>query len=93
MKNFLLASTLFLTAMSVAGLASAAGGARAHNTQLPATSHALANSNGTNSLDKDKGLDRAEDRRNSQSLNHKLHKTTHKKKSKKVPDMHASHDV
>jgi hypothetical protein len=92
MKKILLASTLFLTAMSVAGLASAAGGSKA-NSAMPAASHALANSNGIHSTDKDKGLDRAEDRRNTHSLNHKLHKTTHKKKSKKVPDMHASHDV
>src|SRR5690348_10305050 len=60
-----LAATAFAAALILAlgGIANAAGSSHSGGTKLGANPHAVANSNGRHSLDRDKGLARADDRR------------------------------
>ena len=75
-----LSSVLF----AVAGAASGASkSASAPHGGTPANSQAAANSNGVRSIDRDKGLDRAEDRRNANSL--KSNKGRAKKATRPLP--------
>jgi len=53
-----------LATMFVADYASGAGNPHGPKGGMPATSHAAANSNGVRSIDRDRGLDRAAERRN-----------------------------
>jgi len=60
-----IAATSFAAALIfvLAGAANAAGSGHSGGTNFGANPHAAANSNGRHSLDRDKGLARAEDRR------------------------------
>ncbi len=75
---------LALTLFAATGVAYGAGkSASAPRGGMPANSQAAANSNGIRSLDRDKGLDRAEDRRNANSL--KSNKGRAKKAARSIP--------
>lgn len=74
--------TSFIASMLAVALCITAGAATAANRGNSGVSHdaAAANSNGIRSLDRDHGLDRAADRRNSRSLSGKRLKKAYGKK-------------
>ena len=70
-----------LATMFVADYASGAGNPHGPKGGMPASSHAAANSNGVRSVDRDRGLDRAAERRNLRSTvksNRGLHRGKYK---------------
>jgi hypothetical protein len=70
-----------LATMFVADYASGAGNPHGPKGGMPASSHAAANSNGIRSIDRDRGLDRAAERRNLHSTvksNRGLHRGKNK---------------
>lgn len=67
----LVKSAIFIMALASAGMSSIA---LAKGNGGNGSSHSLQNSNGKNSLDREKGLDRAADRRNERSLKDKSRK-------------------
>lgn len=82
MRKSLLITLLSICALGTAHVAVAAahGGGAAMHTDSPAHGNSVANSNGVKSVDRDKGLSRAEDRRNGHSINKKhLRRMRHKK--------------
>ena len=81
MPKFLLPLLFSIATCSMANVALAAGHGACHVSGMPTKSEAAANSNGIRSVDRDKGLARAEDRRNAHSLNKTHgHKGHHAKK-------------
>jgi hypothetical protein len=68
---------LVVATMFVADYAFGAGNPHGPKGGMPAKSHAVANSNGIRSLDRDRGLERAAERRNARSVvkthGHKRH--------------------
>jgi hypothetical protein len=82
MKKILLATVLSIAALSTTTMALAAGkGASSAGNGAHLSTAATRNSNGANSLDRDKGLNRAADRRNASSLKTKR---VNKARSKKA---------
>ena len=85
MRTFLIAPMLAVALFITAGAATAANRGNSGNGGNPGHSSvghdaAAANSNGIRSLDRDRGLERAADRRNSRSLSGKRVKKTYSKK-------------
>ena len=71
MRHLSISAFISALALCATGVATAAGSAGAHaggTPAVPAKSEATANSNGKLSTDRDKGLDRAADRRAAQSV-------------------------
>lgn len=83
MRKFLISSILAIAAITPAAvtLAASHGGGNGGGMHAAGAMHnaPAANSNGVKSADRDKGLDRAADRRNSNSVTRKHAKKGHKK--------------
>ena len=82
MRTFLIAPMLAVALFITAGAATAANRGNSGNSSNSAFGRdaAAANSNGIRSLDRDRGLERAADRRNSRSLSGKRVKKSYGKK-------------
>jgi hypothetical protein len=91
MRHFTITALMSAFALCAAGATTAAANVGAHASGapvMPAKSEAAANSNGKVSADRDKGLDRAEDRRASQSTAKTHHaKSHHHKRHLKHPKL------
>ena len=79
MRTFLIAPMLAVALFITAGAATAANRGNSSNSAFGRDA-AAANSNGIRSLDRDRGLERAADRRNSRSLSGKRVKKSYGKK-------------
>ncbi|MBC7513685.1 MAG: hypothetical protein H7234_04530 [Herminiimonas sp.] len=80
MRTFLIAPVLAAALFATAGAANAADHGNHGGTGSGTHSVAATNSNGIRSLDRDRGLERAAERRNSRSLTDKRSKKIHVKK-------------
>ena len=82
MRTSLIAPMLAVALFITAGAATAANRGNSGHSGNSSVGHdaAAANSNGIRSLDRDRGLERAADRRNSRSLTAKRVKKTYSKK-------------
>ncbi len=85
MRNIhrLLLSVALLSGLSL-NAAARGGGWSHHASGHSSNSQALANSNGRFALDRDKGLDRAEDRRSAKDLNHEKTEGAHGRRHRGV---------